>query len=266
MTFARVLLVAILVPVAAYLALCAYVFAAQRRMLYYPEPPRLQGPLERFGIRRVEPPDALAFDVLDLPAADGAPTIVFFHGNAEQLLDAIPLGQACNARGWSFHAVEYPGYGRSPGVPNERDIVAVSENALRELASRGITRERTVLVGRSLGSGVAAELARRGFGSALLLISPNTSIPDVGARLFPWLPVRLLARDRFDTARIAPSVRVPVRILHGERDEVIPVDMGRTLTGLFPRATATFPERHGHNDLPDALVVRELAALIADSR
>lgn len=86
MSLLRVIAVALLLPVAGYAALCAYVYATQRRMLYAPEPPRLAGPLARFGIRRVEPPGALAFDVLDRPVSPSAAAVVFFHGNADQLV------------------------------------------------------------------------------------------------------------------------------------------------------------------------------------
>jgi pimeloyl-ACP methyl ester carboxylesterase len=107
---------------------------------------------------------------------------------------------------------------------------------------------RTVVMGRSLGTGVAAEMAHRGYGSRLVLISPYTSIADVAARSFSYLPTRLLVRDRFDTAKKAPTVRQPTLILHGDRDEVIPHAMGETLARAFPDATFHSMRGSTHND------------------
>jgi uncharacterized protein len=161
------------------------------------------------------------------------------------------LAQRFQEAGLGFYAVEYPGYGLAAGQePSEKGIYAAAEAALAHLhGTLGVPRERTVLQGQSLGSGVAVEMAKRGHGARLVLISPYTSITEMGARIFPLLPASLLVRDPFDSAAKAPGIELPVLIVHGTRDEVIPVDMGQRLGTLFPNATVSLLEDRSHNDV-----------------
>lgn len=232
-----------------YLGLMGVAFAAQRTLLF-PAPKREPGtlPAEQ-GFRRLERPGAPVVDVLHLPAPEGAPTVVHFHGNGEEIGYLRGLGAELHARGLGFLAVEYPGYGAMPGSPSERGIYEVAEVALAELRASGVGPESTVLSGRSIGTGVAVEMARRGHGARMVLLSPYTSIVELGQRAMPFLPVRLLMRDRFLSEEKAPGISIPVFIVHGEEDEIIPVEMGRRLGQRFPRATVvTVPGAH-HNDL-----------------
>jgi pimeloyl-ACP methyl ester carboxylesterase len=231
-----------------YLAICVAAFALQRSMLF-PAPrapialPKSQG----FGQLPLE--GGLHVDTLYLPAPPGAPTVVHFHGNGEQLLDQQDLGARLHAWGVGFLAVEYPGYGASPGSPSEDGIYAAAEAALVWLRAQGVTPERTVLSGRSIGTGVAVEMAKRGHGSRVMLVSPYTSIAELAGMMLPFLPTRLLVRDRFDTRSKAPEVKLPVLIIHGEQDTLIPVEMGRRLGTLFPQATVETVLGAGHNDV-----------------
>jgi hypothetical protein len=231
-----------------YLALCVAAFTLQRSMLY-PAPRAAVALPESLGFSRLPLEGGLHVDVLHLPAPEGAPTVVHFHGNGEQLLNQQDLGAALHARGLGFLAVEYPGYGASPGSPTEDGIYAAAEAALALLRGKGVPPGKTVLSGRSLGTGVAVEMARRGHGARVMLVSPYTSITDMAGLTFPFLPTRLLVRDRFDTASKAASVGVPVLIIHGEQDTLIPVDMGRRLGERFPRATVVTVPGAGHNDV-----------------
>jgi fermentation-respiration switch protein FrsA (DUF1100 family) len=116
---------------------------------------------------------------------------------------------------------------------------------------------RIVLQGQSLGTGIAVEMAARGHGKRLVLISPYTSMVDMAKHAFPWLPVGWLVRDRYDSAKKAKSVGHPTLVIHGTDDEVIPARMGESLANTFAHATF-FPVPGGHhNDLfgarfPDA--------------
>jgi pimeloyl-ACP methyl ester carboxylesterase len=115
----------------------------------------------------------------------------------------------------------------------------------------GVAKERLVLEGQSLGSGVAVWLAQHGWGTRMVLLSPYTSLPDVGARAFPMFPVRLLMRDRFDSASRAPSIRMPVLVLHGPNDEVVPFELGKALASKFPNARFVEVPSARHNDIWD---------------
>jgi pimeloyl-ACP methyl ester carboxylesterase len=108
--------------------------------------------------------------------------------------------------------------------------------------------DRVVIEGQSLGTAVAAELAARRRVRKLVLISPFTSVTDLVGRFFPF-PARYLVRDRFDTRAIAPGIRIPVLIIHGSDDEVVPFAMGEELARVFPDARLISVEGGGHNDL-----------------
>ncbi|MFE8598326.1 alpha/beta hydrolase [Archangium violaceum] len=245
------LLLVLLTVVIAYVGLCVLVFLNQRHMVF-PAPPGAREPsLPGATLLRIPGPKSSTVFALHVPAPAGAPTVVHFHGNGEQLADGAWLAQRFQEAGLGFYAVEYPGYGLATEQgPSEAGIYVAAETALDHLHQElSVPPERTVLQGQSLGSGVAVEMARRGQGARLVLITPYTSIVDLGARLFSWLPVSLLVRDPFDSAAKAPGLKLPVLIVHGTRDEVIPVDMGQTLGTLFPNATVRLLEGKHHNDV-----------------
>jgi fermentation-respiration switch protein FrsA (DUF1100 family) len=166
------------------------------------------------------------------PPPQGARLVVCFHGNGEIADDDVPLAQDLVDRGLGALLVEYRGYGESAagGSPDEQGLYRDAEAALDEAARRGVAQDRVALWGTSLGTGVAAEMARRGRGARLVLVSPFTSLRDVAKRAVGWLPVSLLLPDRYDTLSKAASIGVPTLIVHGDRDEVVPFEMGQTLS------------------------------------
>jgi pimeloyl-ACP methyl ester carboxylesterase len=192
----------------------------------------------------------------------GSKVVVYFHGNGEDLADSIPMVSLLRTLGVGVLAVEYPGYGIAAGTPSEQGAYAAAERALRWLRTeRGVDSDRVVLLGQSLGTGVAAEMARRGFGARVVLISPFTSVGDMARRMIPFFPARFV-RHRFDTAAKAPAIAIPVLIIHGTEDEVVPFAMGERLATVFPQARFVPVQGGRHNDLLTlhALAVREALA------
>lgn len=163
---------------------------------------------------------------LELAAPDGAPTVVVFHNNRETVEACGPLARELHRRGLGVVLVEYRGYGHAAGEPSESGLYADAEAALASLAARGVGPSKVILWGTSLGTGVAAEMASRGRGSALVLVTPYTSIPDLVTRAAPLVPARALLADHFDTRAKAGAIRVPTLVVHGDADEVIPFAMG----------------------------------------
>jgi len=176
------------------------------------------------------------------------PLVAQFHGNGETIADDVDHARALVARGLDVLLVEYRGYGDSAGQkkPTEDGLYADAEAVLDAV---GVPPARVLLWGTSLGTGVATEMAKRGKGRALVLISPFTSIPDIGARVIRVLPVRLVVTDRFDSRSKAAALTLPVLIIHGTADEVVPYDMGQTLSVTFPHAELMTVPGGGHNDL-----------------
>lgn len=163
---------------------------------------------------------------LELRAPPGAPTVVVFHNNRETVEACAPLARELGRRGFGVVLVEYRGYGHAAGEPSEDALYADAEAALASLAARGVGPSKIVLWGTSLGTGVAAEMASRGRGSALVLVTPYTSIPDLVTRTAPVVPARTILADHFDTRAKAKAIRIPTLVVHGDADEVVPFAMG----------------------------------------
>lgn len=181
----------------------------------------------------------------------GGRVFVIFHNNRQTMGDAIELARALHARGHGALVVEYRGYGasRGAGEPTEQGIYDDAEAALDHLATHDVPRARIVLLGSSLGSGVAAEMARRGRGGALVLVTPYTSIPDLVRDAVPLAPADLLVEDRFDTLSKTGEIRVPTLVIHGDADEIVPFWMGERLsTAISGARLLRVPGGH-HGDL-----------------
>jgi fermentation-respiration switch protein FrsA (DUF1100 family) len=179
----------------------------------------------------------------------GPRVVAYFHGNGEDLADSIPMISLLRSLGVGVLAVEYPGYGIAGGLPSENGAYAAAESALQWLRTeQGVGADRVVLLGQSLGSGVAAEMAKRGSGARLVLISPFTSIVDMARRMLPFVPA-FFVRHRFDTRSKAGGIAEPVLIIHGTDDEVVPFSMGQRLAATFPQAQLVPVPGGRHNDL-----------------
>lgn len=243
--------------------IAAAAFLGQRALLY-PAPlsasePRAAGAeLVRIAVDA----DVTTY-ALYAPAPPGAPTLVHFHGNGEDLAGQSWLVVSLRKEGIGAYAVEYPGYGLARGAPlSESSIYAAAEASLRHLIEIGVPRGSIILQGQSLGTGVAAEMSLRGYGERLVLVSPYTSIVDMGKRVMPFLPVSLLMRDRFDTASKASALALPALVIHGTNDEVVPFRMGKRIAELLPRAEFVPVLGAHHNDLfeQDSTLVAKIAA------
>ena len=237
--------------VVAYLGTCLMLLALQSRLVFFPT-------------REIEatPADAgLPYEDVSFTAADGtrlhgwwvpAPgargTVLFFHGNAGNVSHRLHSLRSFHDLGMSTFIFDYRGYGRSEGVPSEEGTYRDAEGAWRWLTEeRKVPPGEIVFFGRSLGGAVAAWLAGRHPPRALILESTFTSVPELGAELYPWLPVRLLARIRYDTLRLLPGVKCPVLVVHSPEDEVIPFRHGRRLYEAAPAPKEFLEIRGTHN-------------------
>jgi fermentation-respiration switch protein FrsA (DUF1100 family) len=175
--------------------------------------------------------------------------VLYFHGNAESAAQNLPLADELARGGIDTFLAEYRGYSGLPGRPSEAGLYQDAEAAL-DAFGEGRDSPGVVLVGRSLGSGVAVELASRRPPRLLILVSPYTSLVDMGRSLVgPLAPV--LVPDRFDNLSKIAALKCPVVVVHGTRDEVVPFEMGRRLAAAGRNVRFVPLEGRTHNDLPE---------------
>lgn len=195
--------------------------------------------------------DGVRIHALLLPAPSSRLTVLLAHGNAGNVSHRLDRARLLQERlGADVFLFDYRGYGRSEGRPDEEGTYRDAHAACDYLTQvRGVPRERLVLFGESLGSAVVLDLALQQPCGALILESPFTSIPDMAAVVFPFLPLRHLVRTRYDNLAKVQGLRVPLLVLHGERDEVVPFAQGRRVYEAAPEPKRFFAiPGAGHND------------------
>ncbi len=237
---------------ALYVALAVLMWILQRRLQYYPDPtapqmPSVQSAAELRDIE-LEAADGLRLHAWYLPGTRPLDFLIL-HGNAGHRGDRWPWIEALHASGAGVLALDYRGYGGNPGSPTEDGLVRDAEAAARWLAEHGA--QRIVTIGESLGCGVAVGLAARYPPDALVLVSGFPSLVSVARCAYPWLPVSLLMRDRFECSSKLARLGVPVLFVHGEADTIVPLGLGRELyeCAAGPKEWWSIPGA-GHNDLP----------------
>ncbi|MDM8350508.1 alpha/beta hydrolase, partial [Pseudomonas sp. sp1636] len=236
---------------ALYLAICVALFVAQRSLIYFPQPLAISHP----GTLLRLPADEGEVLVSIRPRA-GPNALIYFGGNAED----VSLNLADFARAFPEHALyllHYRGYGGSSGSPSEE---AIQRDALALFDRVHGAHPRTVVVGRSLGSGVAVRLASQRPAARLVLITPFDSLQAFAARQFPYLPIKWLLKDKFESSTYAAQIRVPTLLIVAEHDEVIPRASSETLYRHFAPGVATLkviPDK-GHNSISESPEYLEL--------
>ena len=247
------MLTLIVVLAALYAAACVVLFFKQRSFQYFPTTRRLgatqmAGTYEREGT-------LLQLTVRPLP---GPGAVLYFGGNAEDVSGSVgSLVAAFPDR--EIVALHYRGYGGSAGRPPEADIPADAAGLFDQVHAR---HPDVIVIGRSLGSGVAARLASTRPVSKLVLVTPYDSLLGIAQGQFRFFPVSLLLIDKYETWRYVPGIKAPVLLLVAERDETIPLASSQALRARFPAGQASWVMVPGasHNTiLDDPLYVRSLA-------
>jgi fermentation-respiration switch protein FrsA (DUF1100 family) len=221
------------------LRLAAYLFAGaigvffmlrwfEHSQIYYPD--RV---LTTTGAELGRPWEDVEFTALDgttlngwfFPGSTNAPrrqwVVLLCHGNAGNISHRLGTCQALLATGVSVFVFDYRGYGRSEGRPSEEGTYLDAQAAYRWLRTKGFDGGQVIAFGESLGGGVASELALREPLGGLVLQSTFSSITDLGAELFPWLPVRWLSTIKYETRRKLPQIKIPVMVMHSRSDELV---------------------------------------------
>ena len=241
----RTLIIVLSALLAGYVGICALLFFKQRSLIYFP-PQRaaLQAP----RVTTLAVPGAL-LKVSERPLP-GQKALIYLGGNAEDVSASLPqLAQAFPDR--ALYLLHYRGYAGSTGSPTEQALVA---DALALYDKAAAEHQDIVVVGRSLGTGVAIQVAGARRPSKLVLVTPYDSLAGLAAAQFPWVPVRWLLRDKYESWRHVAQVQAPTLILAAQYDEVIPPASTRRLAARFTkeRLEMRVIEGVGHNTISDS--------------
>lgn len=220
---------------AAYCAALVFAYAFQSRLVYYPQAGRLTpGTPKDIGLDftavTLETADGEKLSAWWVPAAKARGTALICHGNAGNIAGRLDYIGMFSRMGYSSFVMDYRGYGQSTGVPSEEGTYRDAEAAWRWLTEeRGVKAGEVAVLGESLGGAVAARLAARTAPRALVLVSAFTSVPALGAEIYPFLPVRLLSRFSYDTLGALKSLNAPVLVAHATEDAIVPFAHGKAL-------------------------------------
>ena len=226
----------------AYVAFCFYLWFAQRSYIYYPTG-RIAG-VPSFVLQRGN-----ADLVVSMNAAERRDAVLYFGGNAEDVSESIAQLSAAFPDA-DIYAMHYRGYGGSTGRPSESALVADGFALYDRIAN---SHRAVTIVGRSLGSGVAVQVAADRPVERLVLVTPYHSIVELAAQHFSLFPVKLLLRERYESWRYAGNLKVPVTLIVAGNDQVIPAESSSKLARSFPEGQARVVVIPGadHNDVSD---------------
>ncbi|OOH78902.1 hypothetical protein BOW65_17040 [Pseudomonas koreensis] len=240
----RTLMSLVALIVAVYLVLCAALFFFQRSLIYFPQPNAVTSADSQLTLSM---PDAQV-SVITRERA-GPRALIYFGGNAEDVSRNLPeFAQAFPE--YAVYLLNYRGFGGSGGSASE---AAIAEDALALFDQVYASHPQVSLIGRSLGSGVAVRLASQRSVQNLILVTPYNSLEEIAARQYPWVPVKWLLKDRFESGKYAAHIRVPTLLLAASDDEVIPRANTQRLLENFPQGVAVLrvvPDS-GHNSISD---------------
>lgn len=232
---------------AAVIAVLGMLWAVQRSLIYLPSGAVPAPPPQVESVTLVTE-DGLELSAWFIEAPDERATVIVFNGNAGNRAHRLPLGEALSERGLSVLLTDYRGYGGNPGSPSE-DGLALDARAARAYVDDRRGNGPVAYFGESLGAGVAIGLAIQAPPVALVLRSPFTSLPEIASVHYPWVPTGLLLRDRFPNRERIEQLDVPVLVIAGSEDGIVPPAQSRAVydAASDPKQILEIPGT-GHND------------------
>jgi fermentation-respiration switch protein FrsA (DUF1100 family) len=247
---------------AVYLVITLSLYFFQRNLLYYPSEnnysgDRLTVPIEKVKIKTQDNIELLSWyhkkNVSDYK------TILFLHGNAGSLEDRIYKLNFLGNLDVNFLIIAWRGYSGSSGKPSEFGLYQDAKSALNWLNSKGITDDKIVLYGESLGTSVAIEVGQNRDFAGIILEAPFTSMIDIGKKHYPFFPVKLLLKDKYVSKNKIKNIKSPVLVMHGKEDKIVPFYMGKKIYDLANQPKFKyFPDDDDHMMNFDKNLINEI--------
>ena len=235
-----------------YIVYSLYLAIFQSRFIYFPEP-AIEATPEAIGLEyedvSLEAADGVKLSAWFIPSNEQRAVAIFCHGNAGNISHRLHTIKLLNRLGLSTLIFDYRGYGQSEGNPSEKGTYLDVEAAWQYIVDfRGIEPEKIIILGRSLGGAIAAYLAQKHKPGILVIESTFTSIPDMAAAIYPYIPVRLLSRINYPTVKYISEVKCPVLIVHSRNDDIIPFDHGLRLFEIANQPKKFLEISGNHNE------------------
>jgi len=241
----------ILVIVFFYVLLLTLVFFFQRNLLYHPSADNyLKNQIVREPTE-IEKVEITTNDKIDLIGwfykrdLGKFKTILFFHGNAGSLEDRTYKLNHFKDLNVNFLIIAWRGFNGNEGKPNEMGLYEDARSAVKWLGAKGIKEQNIILYGESLGTGVVVEIAQNKNYAGIILESPFTSMINMGKKYYPLFPVTFLLRDKFESHKKINNIFVPILIMHGKVDKIVPYDMGKKMYELANEPKFFYSQEYG---------------------
>ncbi|MBV5318989.1 MAG: alpha/beta hydrolase [Desulfobulbaceae bacterium] len=243
----------------AYLVLCAWLFFFQRSLIYFPQP---GSPSNSTSVLTL--PTTEAKVLVSVRPQPGPDALIYFGGNAEDTSQSLP-GLSAAFPNHALYLLHYRGYGGSSGSPSEEALFQDGMTLFDQVQAH---HQRIILFGRSLGTGIAIRVASLRPASRLVLVTPYDSLQDLASSHYPYIPVRWLLRDKYESWRYAPQVQAPTLILVAEHDEVIPWTSTQRLITRFREGLASLQVIAGtsHNTIDESPRYLEALKALPESK
>ena len=248
------------IGLAVYIGLSALVYFKQPDMLFYPD-------LSGRDLETVPSDSGMHYENIELVTSDNiklhgwfifagkseahqkAATVLFFHGNAGNISHRMESIEQFHQLGLNVFIIDYRGYGQSTGKMTEAGSYRDAEAAWAYLINDRLINENEIIIfGRSLGGSIAAWLADKVTPAGLIVESSFSSVPSMGRRFYPFLPVSLLSRYQYNTKKYIAAISCPLLLAHSRDDEIIPIEEGMAVYGAAPEPKQLLVMRGGHND------------------
>ena len=218
-----------------YLAILAITFFFQRNLLYHPMENNYSGDkisvyVEKVTIKTQDEINLLSW--YHNKKSNDYKTILFLHGNAGSLENRIHKINHFKNMNVNFLLLAWRGFNGNKGKPNEIGLYEDARSAVRWLKSKGVEEKNIIIYGESLGTGVAIEVGQYKKFAGIILESPFTSMIDAGKEKYPFLPVRFLLKDKYESINKIKNIKSPILVMHGKVDRIVPFYMGKKIYEL----------------------------------